>query len=233
MRRALVVSCALAVVLGVLAACGGDEPSNPIRRAEPPRTASSPSPDPEMIKNSEGCQLLTPAERRSIAGQKLNIVSPVPVIKGALVCRWVDTLSTPVATSLKVTSQPLQVWLKSLPGHIDRLTVAGRSDDKFSKRLQDAKKEIIRAPEDISDRQACQYFSLLVEISQNKKGLKEGILFQGTQRGDYKVTWQKCAGGVHTELIYEEPKLQVSLALAQSVIRLGKSAHRRGVNRLQ
>ncbi|MGH3474250.1 MAG: hypothetical protein ACRDOT_04970 [Aeromicrobium sp.] len=233
MRRALIVSCALAVVLGALGACGGDESANPIRSIEPQRTASSPSPDPETIKDSEGCRLLTGGERRSIAGEKLEIVAPLPVIDGALLCRWVKTLKTPVTTSLKVVSQPLQVWVKSLPKQIERLMVSGRSKEEYSERLQTAKKEILGRSDEISNKEACKYFSLLVEISMDKKNKTEGILFQGTQRGDYKVTWQRCAGGVHTELVYEEPGLQVSLALSQAVIRLGKTAHKRAVDKLQ
>jgi hypothetical protein len=233
MRRALIVSCALAVVLGLLVACGGDEPATPIRTVEPKRTASSPSVDPETAKNSEGCRLLTGKERRSIAGEKLEVVAPSPVIKGALLCRWVKTLKTPLTTSLRVASQPLDVWVQQVPKQIDRLIAQGRSDSEYSKRLQAAKKEILRGkPEEISDRQACKYFSLLVEISMDKKNRTEGILFQGTARGDYSVTWQRCAGGVHTELFYEEPGLQVSLALSQSVIRLGKLAHKRAIEKL-
>jgi hypothetical protein len=38
---------------------------------------------------------------------------------------------------------------------------------------------------------------------------------------------------VHTELVYEEPGLQVSLAVSQVVTRLGKVAHRRAVERLR
>jgi len=233
MRRALVVSCALAVVLGLLAACGGDEPATPIRTVEPKRTASSPSVNPETAKNSEGCRLLTGKERRSIAGEKLEIVAPSPVIEGALLCRWVKTLKTPLTTSLRVASQPLDVWVQQVPKQIDRLLVQGRSDSEYSKRLQAAKKEILRGkPEEISSKQACEYFSLLVEISMDKKNKTEGILFQGTERGDYSVTWQRCARGVHTELFYEEPGLQVSLALSQAVIRLGKLAHKRAVDKL-
>ena len=233
MRRALIVSCALAVMFGVLVACGEDEPSNPIRTIEPQRTASSPSPDLQKTEDSKGCKLLTSKERESIAGEKLETVGPLPVIQGALLCRWVKTLSTPVTTSIKVVSQPLQVWVKALPKQIDNLTVSGRSQEKYTERLQSAKKKILRAPDEVSDKQACGYFSLMVEISQGKKGLTEGILFQGTQRGDFKVIWQRCAGGVHTELIYEEPELQVSPAVAQAVIRLGKVAHRRAVKILQ
>ena len=232
MRRALIVSCALAVVLGLVAACSGGDPATPIRTAEPQRTASSPSVNPETAKNTEGCKLLSGKERRSIAGQKLDIVAPSPVIKGALLCRWVETLKTPLTTSLRVISQPLDVWVQQVPKQVDRLLVQGRSDTEYSRRLQAAKKEILRGPENISNKQACKYFSLLVEISMDKKNKTEGILFQGTERGDYSVTWQRCAKGVHTELFYEEPGLQVSLALSQSVIRLGKLAHRRAVDKL-
>jgi hypothetical protein len=232
MRRAPVVSCALAVVLGLLGACGGGEPATPIRTAEPQRTASSPSVNPETAKNSEGCRLLTGKERRSIAGDKLEIVAPSPVFKGALLCRWVETLKSPRTISLRVASQPLDLWVQQVPTQIDRLIAAGQPDSEYSKRLQAAKKEILRGPAEISDEQACKYFSLLVETNTDEKNKTDGILFQGTERGDYSVTWQRCAGGVHTELFYEEPGLQVSLALIQSVIRLGKIAHRRAIAQL-
>jgi hypothetical protein len=220
------------VLGGILGACGDDEPANRIK-LEPQRTASSSSPDVKTTKNSEGCKLLTPAERQSIAGDKLDVVAPMPVIKGGLVCRWTKTLSTPRTTSIQVISQPLQVWVQQLPKHIDNLVANGKSDEEYSKRLQSLKKTVLRAPEEVSDKQACEYFSLLVEISQGKKGLTAGILFQGTQYGDYKVTWQRCSRGVHTELSYEEPELGISLPLAQSVIRLGKVAHQRAAAELK
>ena len=233
MRRARVVLCALVVVLGgILGACGDDEPANRIK-LEPQQTASSSSPDVKTTKNSEGCKLLSPAERESIAGDTLDAVAPMPAIEGALLCRWAKTLASPRTTYIQVISQPLQVWVKRLPKHIDNLVASGKSDEEYSKRLQALKKDVIRAPEDVSDKQACKYFSLVVEISRDKKGLTEGLLFQGTQYGDYKLTWQRCGGGVHTELVYEEPGLQISLPLGQAVIRLGKAAHRRAVDRLE
>jgi hypothetical protein len=233
MRRSRVVLCALVVVLGgILGACGDDEPANRIT-LEPQQTASSSSPDVKTTKNSEGCKLLSPAERESIAGDRLDAVAPMPAIKGALLCRWAKTLATPRTTYIQVISQPLQVWVKRLPKHIDSLVSSGKADEKYSKELQSLKKDVIRAPEDVSDKQACKYFSLLVEISRDKKGLTEGLLFQGTQYGDYKVTWQRCSRGVHTELIYEEPGLEISLPLAQSVIRLGKIAHKRAAAELE
>ena len=231
----MIVSCALAIVLGVLASCGGDdEPTNSIPTLEPKRTASSPSPDPETARNSEGCRLLTPAERRSIAGENLETVAPLPVVKGALLCRWVKTLSTSVTTSIRVISQPVQRWVQTLPAEIDRVIASGKANDKFTNRLKVAKTTILRGADEVSNKQACSYFSLLVEVNdKTKKGLNEALLYQGTVRGDYTVGWQRCGGGVHTDLLYEEPGLQISLALSQSVIRLGKIAHRRAVDKLQ
>ena len=231
MRRALVVSCALAVVFGLLAACGDEEPT-PIRTVEPRQTASSPSPDAKLFKKGRGCDLLTPAERRSIAGEKLDTVAPGLVIKGALQCRWVRSLATRRTIVIQVTSQARRVWVKQLPTLIDNLTVSGRADAKYTERLQSIKKAAINEPESISDKEACEYLSLFAEIGQGKKNRTQGILVQGTQYGDYTISWQRCSQGVHTELIYEEPGLQVSLALAQSVIRLGKAAHRRALDRL-
>jgi len=232
MRRALVVSCALAVVLGGLAACGSDETPNPIRTVAPQRTASSASPDPDIYKKGKGCDLLTASERKSIAGEKLDTVTPGLVIRGALQCRWVRTLSTPRTIILRVTSQERRVWVKQLPKLIDNLTVSGRADSKYSGRLQAIKRAAVNDPKSISDKEACEYFSLFVEISQSKKNRTQGILVQGTQYGDYTISWQRCSNGVHTELVYEEPGLQVSLALAQAVIRLGKAAHRRALDQL-
>lgn len=232
MRRASVVSCALAAVLA-LGACGEGDPTTPIRTIEPQRTASSASPNPEkLFKNTGGCDLLTPAERRSIAGVSIDTVAPGPVIPGALLCRWVRTLKTPRTISIGVISQPRKVWIRQLPMVIDNLTTSGRADSKYTKRLQSIKRTAISEPESISAGEACDIFSFFVEVAEGKKGRKEGFLFQGTQYGDFKVTWQRCSQGVHTELVYEEPGLQVSIALAQSVVRLGKAAHRRALKEL-
>ena len=232
MRRARTLHCALAVVLVVvLAGCGGDD--TPIRTVTPQITASSPSPDLEAVtKKDPGCRLLTPKERASIAGQRLDAVFPSPKVEGTLFCRWVPTLKKPVTTSIQVTSQKLQSWVRNIPAHIERLMATGQSFDEHSKQLQEMKTEIARAPEKISDEQACRYFRTLAKMGRGKAkavGPKnEGILFQGTQDGDFKVSWQRCGEGVHTEIVYDEPDLQVSLALGQAVIRLGKLAHKRG-----
>jgi len=235
MRRALVVSCALAVVLGLLAACGSDEPAKPIRTVEPQRTASSPSADPEAARNSDGCKLLTAKDRRSIAGVALNTVFPMPQIDGVLLCRWVKTLTTPKTISIKVVSQPAPVWAqRAVPKQINRLLAARETNDKITERLLAAKKKISGGATEVSGAEACRMFSLLIEANnKKKKGLNQDLLFQGTPRGNFTVAWQKCGKGVHTELVYEEPELQPSLAVSQAVIRLGKVAHRRAIEKLQ
>ena len=217
MRRALVLSCALAVVLGLLAACGSDEPAKPIRTVEPQRTASSPSADPEAARNSDGCKLLTAKDRRSIAGVALNTVFPMPQIDGVLLCRWVKTLTTPKTISIKVVSQQAPVWAqRAVPKQINRLLAAREADDKMTDRLRAAKRKISGGATEVSGAEACRMFSLLIEANnKKKKGLNQDLLFQGTPRGNFTVAWQKCGKGVHTELVYEEPELQPSLAAQQ------------------
>ena len=233
MRRTWVVLSALAVVLSlVLGACGGEEPQTPIRTPKPQKTASSPSPDTETTKKSEGCKLLTPAERRSIAGEKLNTVAPLPVTKGALVCTWVHTLSTPLTTTLKVDQPTGGPVVRGVPKRIDDLILSGRFDQKYSKRLQTAKKEILRGSEKLSEKQACKYFSLLVEVHEGKEESDRGHPVPGDGPRRLPGELAEVAGGVETELVYEEPGLQVSLALSQSVIRLGKAAHKRALKLL-
>jgi hypothetical protein len=232
MRHARVVFCALVVVLGgMLGACGGDaEPAKPIRTVEPQNTASSPSADPMDAKGSPGCKLLTAKERQSVAGEKLETVVPVPVIDGVLLCQWVESLSSAATTSIRVISQRVQRWTETLPAEIDRIIASGKANEKLTDQLQVAKRTILRGSDEISDAQACKYFSLLLEVNdRKKKGRTEALLYQGTSRGDFTVAWYRCAGGVHTEITYAEPGVQVSLPLAQSVVRLGKVAHQRAV----
>ena len=226
MRRTLLALCALVVALG---ACGRGEPEEPLRTFEPQQTASSPSPKPQLGKDSKACTLLTAKDRRSIAGEKIEVVAPVPLTEGVLQCRWVKTLTTPATTSIKVISQPVQTWVLRVPKQIDRSIQYNRVEHKYLGRLQAAKKEIAREGDKISDADACRIFSLLVEVNEDRKNAKEFVLYQGTARGDYSVAWHRCKGGVHTELTYEEPSLVPSEALSNSVVRLGTLAHKRAL----
>ena len=93
MRRAVVVLCALAFVVG---GCGrGDDPGKPIRTIEPQNTASSPSPK-ATASDAAACQLLTSKERASIAGANVDAVVPIATQEGGRQCRWVKTLSMPL-----------------------------------------------------------------------------------------------------------------------------------------
>jgi len=231
MRRAVVLLCALAFVVGGCAR--GDDPAKPIRTVEPQNTASSPSVDPQAARDAEGCQLLTAKERRSIAGMNLDIVAPQPAITDVLQCTWVKSLSSTLTTFIKVTSQPVQVWVKTIPKQVDRIMVTGKPNDKLTQRLKRIKTEVLRGPNDIADDEACDILSVLVEANGGEKNADQFLLYQGTGRGDFTVTWNRCAGGVHTAFVYGEPALQASVPLSQSVVRLGKVSHKRAVKELQ
>ena len=226
MRRSLLSFCALVVVLG---GCTRGEPEEPLRTFEPQQTASSPSPKPQVNKDSDACTLLTSKDRRSIAGENIEVVAPLQVTKGVLQCRWVKTLKTPLTTSIKVFSQPVEYWAQTVPRQIDKLIRTGQVEDKWLKRLQAIKQKTIREADEISNSDACDIFAFLVRISDGRKNASDFTLYQGTGRGDFTVAWHRCGGGVYTELIYEEPGLVPSVALNQSIARLGKVAHQRAL----
>jgi len=227
MRRARVVFCALVLVLAViLGACGGDaEPAKPVRTLEPRLTASSPSPtvnDPD----SEVCSLLTSKERASIAGGKLDLV--VPVAQKAKQCQWVKSGSGPLP-AIEVTATPAREWVSQLPSLIDRMVKAGRVDAKFTKRLQVAKRKVLRGADKMDKREVCDLFSLIVEANGGKKDSKTLVYFLPTATGEITASVQTCSRGVNTVVTYSEYGLRPSEPLGRALLRLAALAHQRAI----
>jgi hypothetical protein len=226
MRRAVVVLCALAVVLGGCAR--GDGPTKPIRTIEPQDTASSPSPETPN-KDSQGCRLLTSKERRSIAGRELDVIAPSAPSKDTLRCRWVSTLSTPVPTRLTIMTTPTQRWLLGFPQRVASTIASGRGESKYTKRLLAAKKKVIEGADKIGDKEACGIFSLLIEANGGGKSASEFVLFQPAPAGAVTATVQMCTHGVYTLLTYDEKGLAPSTPLGDALLRLVKIAHKRAI----
>ncbi len=226
MRRSTVVACLLAVVLGGCA--GGDNTANPVNTIEPRNTESSPSPK-ATAKDSEACTLLTSKERRSIAGRRLDVVAPSPAAEGRLQCRWVDTLSTPAPSALKVVTTPAQRWVLGLPGRIDSAIASGRNKPQFSKRLKAAKKRVSEGADEIGDKEACEMFSLIVEVNGGKKGVSQIVLYQPTASGETTATVQTCTRGVYTLVTYDERGLTPSNPLGAAMLRLVGIAQKRAI----
>jgi len=226
MRRSLVVACTLAVVLG--GCTRGDDGTKPTRTIEPRFTASSASPE-APDKDSEGCSLLTAKERRSIAGEKLDLVAPSQADKKTLKCRWVNTLSAPAPTALSVESMPAQRWVLGLPQQIDGVIASGRSERKYSKRLQAAKKKVLEGADEIGDKEACRMFSLMAEAGGGKKGTSQSAFGVPAEAGGSTAAAHSCTNGVYTLLTYDEKGLTLSTPLGNAVLRLVKIAHKRAV----
>ena len=226
MRRSVVVLCALAVALGGCAR--GDDGTKPTRTIEPQLTASSPSPEAPG-KDSKGCTLLTAKERRSIAGEKLDVVAPSEAAKDTLECRWVNTLSTPVPRALRVEAKPAQRWVLGLPQQIDGAIASGRTERKYSKRLQAAKKKVFEGADEIGDKEACRLFSLLAEAGGGKKGASQTAFFLPAEGGRITAIAHTCTSGVYTLLTYDEQGLALSSALGQATLRLMRIAHQRAI----
>lgn len=228
MRRALIVSCGLAVVIGLmLGGCGENrnDPETPLRTFEPQETASSPS--ASVTRTESGvCALLTSKERASIAGAKIDVV--VPVTQKATQCRWVRTRES-LLPAVEVLAMPAKEWVDQVPGLIDGIVVSGRADENLSKRLQAAKRKVLSDSDKIGKRETCDMFSLLVEASGGRKGSRELVLYLPSATGDTTATAQKCSQGVHTLVTYSEPGLTPSHALSQAILRIGTLAHQRAI----
>ena len=227
MRRSVVVLCALAAALGGCA-LGDGTTTKPTRTIEPQFTASSPSPEAPG-KDSKGCTLLTSKERRSIAGEELDVVAPSQDAKSTLKCRWVNSLSTPAPTALSVESTPTQRWVLGIPQQVDSTIASGRSERKYAKPLQAAKKKVNERADEIGDKEACRMFSLLLEATGHKKGASQIVYIQPAGAGGITSIVQLCTDGVVTLLMYDEKGLAPSVALGEAVLRLAKAAHKRAI----
>jgi hypothetical protein len=109
---------------------------------------------------------------------------------------------------------------------------AGRVDAKFSKRLQTAKRKVLRGADKIHKREVCGMFSLIVEANGGKKGSKTLVYFLPTATGDITATVQTCSRGVNTLLTYSEQGLTPSEPLSRAMLRLVSLAHQRAIKRL-
>jgi len=226
MRRSILAACVLAVVLG---GCGGaDNTANTTNTIEPRNTASSPSPE-ASDDNSGGCSLLTARERRSIAGKGLNIVAPSQAAKDTVECRWVDDLSSPAPTALRVVTTPAQKWVLRLPDQIENTISAGRVEPEYTKRLLAARKRVFEGADKIGDEEACGMFSLLIEANTGNKNVREIVLYEPAEAGGVTAIVQSCSKGVHTLLTYHEIGLAPSKPLADAMVRMVSIAHKRAI----
>jgi hypothetical protein len=130
-----------------------------------------------------------------------------------------------------VVTSPADEWVVLLPQLIDRTVVSGRAG-QLNRRLQAAKKKVLRGAEKLSDTEACEMFSLIVLANGGKEGATEFVVYQPTQSGQIMATVQKCTKGVHTYLTYEENGLTPSGPLSGAMLRLVKIAHKRAIERL-
>jgi hypothetical protein len=203
----------------VLAACAGDPPVTPTKDPGPLSTASSPSPRPTSA-SSPACDLLTSAERRSIAGETVDVEAPSNPPRGGFQCRWVKSLQAPTPTLIAVVVTSAQQWSKSVPQQVDRAIAAGAAKKKsFLTRLLAAKKKVRHGTDKITDKEACDMFSLMSEIYGRKKGTFEVVSFPayGTQ---LSVNARSCKQGRYISFSYTEGSLQPSSPLSFSALRL-------------
>jgi hypothetical protein len=226
MRHPFVVACALVVLGASLSGCArGDQPG-PVRTFEPERTASSPSPK-ATAEDRDVCKLLTAKERKSIAGVRIDVVTPAA---DPSQCRWVKSLKVPFSSSITVLTSSAQAWVRRLPALIDSTIAEGLADDKDIKRLVAAKKLVAKGADKIGDREACGLFALLVEAYRGEKAIRTMVTFQASGESPSALA-QTCTRGRYTALAYAERDLYPSRALNAAVLRVLDYAHERAIKR--
>ena len=224
MRRSLISLCVLALVLG---GCGREpEQTGPRRTIEPSLTASSPSAS-ATAKESFACKLLTSDERRSIAGERLDIVSPAPrQPEGIDQCRWVKSLRVSAPPTVQVITSSAKTWAKQVPRQVNQVMAGGRLDAKMVKKLLEAKKTIAEGHYDNAE--ACRLFTLLAEANGDKKGANTRLSYPPYGRQG-SANARTCSHGVFTQVSYAEVGLKPSGFAGYAVLRLLKLAHKRAI----
>ncbi len=144
-------------------------------------------------------------------------------------CRWVDDLSTPTPTALKVATTPAQRWVLRLPDQIENTISAGRTEPEYTERLLAARKKILEGVDEIGDKEACGMFSLLFEAKTGKKDAREIVHYEPAAGAGVAAIVQSCSKGVYTLLTYHENKLAPSKPLADAMVRMVKIAHKRAI----
>jgi hypothetical protein len=225
MRHPFVAVCALVVLGAGLSGCAqGDQPG-PVRTFEPERTASSPSPK-ATAEDRDVCKLLTAKERRSLAGERIDVVAPA---EDPRQCRWVKSLKAPFPTSVTVLTSSAQDMVRRLPAMIDS-TIAEGLADKEIKRLVAAKKRIAKGADKIGNKEACELFALVVEAYRGKKDIRTMVTFQPSGTSASALA-QTCTRGRYTALAYAERDLYPSSALNAALLRVLDYAHERAIKR--
>lgn len=223
MRRALMVVVALAVLLS---GCARGEPAGPVKTLAPLETASSPSPTPTAAE-SAACTFLTAKERRSIAGAPIDLVVLSNIPKDSEQCRWQKDASA-ATTMLQVTVSPAREWSRRMPTFVDAAIKSGRVTSEATRdRLRAAKKRVGEPPA-LTDKQACDMFSLIAEVNGQKKDASQ-VLSYGTFGAQVSAKGVMCSKGVLTSLTYSEFGLTRSTSVALAVLRLLEIAHKRAV----
>ena len=227
MRHPFVAVWALAVVLGAsLSGCARSDDPGTLRTFEPETTASSPSPK-ATAGDRDVCKLLTAKERKSIAGERIDIVAPA---RESSQCRWVKSLKVRLSTSITVQTSSAQDWVRLLPGLIDGTIAEGKADDKDIKRLVADKKRVAEGTDKIGNREACEMFASLVEAYRGEKEIRTMVTFQPS--GDSaSALAQTCSQGRFTALRYAERDLYPSSALNAAMLRVLGYAHERAIKR--
>jgi hypothetical protein len=170
-----------------------------------PETTSEPQP-------ADSCQVLDDAEVEELAGQPLGPGRETEVDGVLPVCIW-GTLGD---VGVQAGVVPADLWARSLPDLVARLTASGTLDDANLQKLEDAA-ELVESGETIPADQACVLFSQLVELNGMPAGSDSTVNLVPDRDDPQGITGQSCRDGAFGTVVLARPDLTGSDAEIQLV----------------
>jgi len=198
------------VLVGSLAACGGDSEGDQARS-----TKTAPA----------ACELLTAEEREELAGTPVNHSVPVDSASGSYQCRWSTRADAPRRALVQVTSTPAHTWAEDLPAVISQFKESTPQIARRYKAQIDRVVKVLGSSEAVSDADACQLFSTMAEVNGGGEGATRLASFMEIDASTKAISAQTCTDGVFTSVVYGTPDLEPSASAKTAVFAALRRAH--------
>lgn len=224
--RVLGTLLAVGLLLGGVAACGGDDDSPLVTSDGPASPAASTTdgteaPDPA----DEACSMITEEELVTLSGES-SLGEPLEVdLGGGLpVCQWMQG-----TTRVQVGTFPSTDWARRFPQLLAQLEASGTEFDKATRKKLDKSLELLESGGTIDEKAACDLFSTMVELQGAGSGQDFIINLVPDAKTVLAITGQTCTGGQYTTVMLMRPGLTGSddeVARVRSTLR---AVHTRAV----
>lgn len=206
----------LAMALLTVAGCSGSDDPKP----KATKGSSAPTAD---VDEAAACALLTPADRRRLAGMAVDTVLTSDAREGgSSQCRWQADNAL-----VQVTTLPAKAWATSLPDVVAQLETSRQQDSTTDRKDLARAKKLLAGADSFTNAEACSAFTTLAEIGGAKRGATTTITPVPITETEVGLSAQICAKGQLTSIIYSVPGLEETPKVDRTVTSVLRSAHRR------